>query len=779
MAVPFTALPVFAVDDGTIAVTGVEISGIQTVEVDGTITLTATIEPENATDQTLSWTSDDSTIASVVGGVVTGVAVGATNITVTTTDGSFTDSLTIAVTEVGGGVVDDGSDNETATHEITINTQPESQTTVTEGEISGSLSVSASVDPADSDIELAYMWHISADNEVNLEEDPPVYPDETGSSMTIPTELEPNEYYYFCVVFVNDGGASGIVEAISDIATVTVEAPPPVITINTHPQSSITVTEGSSGTLTVEASVEPTAILGYTWFESEDNTTSTLDDDDPLFEELASSMDIPTDLTQGIHYFYCVVYVDTDQSICEFSNIATVTVQAAPRVTAVVVSPTTVEVQAGDTYNFSAGVFGTNLTNHFVNWDVGGETSSGTYMSGSELRIGEDESNTTLTVTATSQFDPTKSGTATVTVTQGYTPGNPTYSLIVDGTSFGPYAEGTQVSISATVPDGMVFVTWLRAGGYVNDIANNPTATMTFNMPAGSLILTTVCEEQTNIDTPVEPEEPPAPPEPTPEPTPEPSTPSAPENYSPPPAPPAPPAQETPVNEGNSNNLPVEVERTENGAEFTAPNGVISKVEETPDGGVKVEAGINESGAVNAQATAAAVAEAAAIAQANGESSFVLQIPEGAQGLSKNTIQQIVEAAGDMEITLELTAIVDGEVVGGVTVPLSSSTGQILTGLAFETKRTAQAEEYVAEEFGAEVLGAFETAQKGGWGDEPATLTVGLDKLGFNAEDGTKLQALIFDTKSKKWYTAEAEIIDGNVVIITKRSGLITIVAAE
>jgi uncharacterized repeat protein (TIGR02543 family) len=133
----------------------------------------------------------------------------------------------------------------------------------------------------------------------------------------------------------------------------------------------------------------------------------------------------------------------------------------------------------------------------------------------------------------------------------------------------------------------------------------------------------------------------------------------------------------------------------------------------------------------------------------------------------------------DATITNAYGEVGDGEVVGGVTLPLSSSTGQILTGLAFETKRTAQTEAYVAENFDAEVLGSFETAQKGGWGDEPATLSVGLDKLGFEAEDGTKLQALIYDPKAKKWYTAEAEIIDGNVVIITKRSGVVTIVAAE
>jgi hypothetical protein len=190
---------------------------------------------------------------------------------------------------------------------------------------------------------------------------------------------------------------------------------------------------------------------------------------------------------------------------------------------------------------------------------------------------------------------------------------------------------------------------------------------------------------------------------------------------------------------------------------------------------------VNESGSINSQATAAAVSEAAQIARENGETSVTIQIPEGATGLSKNTVQKLVEAADGLEITLELTAIVDGEVVGGVTLPLTSETGQILTGLHFDTKRTEQIENYVTNKWDTDVLGSFETAQKGGWGNGEtgtvsATLRVELEKLGFSADDGTKLYALIYDTKAKKWYQAAATIEDGNVVIKTKRTGIVTIV---
>jgi hypothetical protein len=241
-------------------------------------------------------------------------------------------------------------------------------------------------------------------------------------------------------------------------------------------------------------------------------------------------------------------------------------------------------------------------------------------------------------------------------------------------------------------------------------------------------------------------------------------------------------------NETNPYILPsMDVTETDEGTVFTTASGITSTVFVTADDGVKVEAGVNESGSINSQATAAAVREAAGIARENGETSVTVQIPEGATGLSKSTVEKLIEAADGLAITLELTAVVDGEVVGGVTIPLTSEDGQplpsrqILTGLHFDTKRTEKIERYVAYTWDTEVLGSFETAQKGGWGGDEtsrvtATLRVGLDKLGITADDGTKFYALIYDTKAKQWYQAEAEVIDGEIVIKTKRTGIVTIV---
>ena len=82
-----------------IPVTGVTVSPTSdSIAVSETLTLTATVAPEDATNKTVTWSSSDDSIATVVDGVVTGVAAGNATITVTTVDGSFTATCEITVT---------------------------------------------------------------------------------------------------------------------------------------------------------------------------------------------------------------------------------------------------------------------------------------------------------------------------------------------------------------------------------------------------------------------------------------------------------------------------------------------------------------------------------------------------------------------------------------------------------------------------------------------------------------------------------------------------------
>ena len=90
----------FTIADPTVAVTGVTLNQNEAQMTVGgeTLTLTATVNPNNATDQSVSWSTSDANVATVENGVVTAVAAGTATITVTTTDGSYTATCDVTVT---------------------------------------------------------------------------------------------------------------------------------------------------------------------------------------------------------------------------------------------------------------------------------------------------------------------------------------------------------------------------------------------------------------------------------------------------------------------------------------------------------------------------------------------------------------------------------------------------------------------------------------------------------------------------------------------------------
>ncbi|MFY0625483.1 MAG: glycosyl hydrolase 53 family protein [Reichenbachiella sp.] len=91
-----------------VAVTGVIVSpSSATIDEGQTTTLAESISPANATDQSVSWSSSNTSVATVnASGVVTGVSTGSATITVTTTDGGFTatSAITVNGTSPGGNV---------------------------------------------------------------------------------------------------------------------------------------------------------------------------------------------------------------------------------------------------------------------------------------------------------------------------------------------------------------------------------------------------------------------------------------------------------------------------------------------------------------------------------------------------------------------------------------------------------------------------------------------------------------------------------------------------
>ena len=83
----------------TVSVTGVTLNKTSTsLYVGDTETLTATVEPSDATNKNVTWNTSDTSVATVNNGVVTAVSAGTATITVTTADGGFTDTCTVTVT---------------------------------------------------------------------------------------------------------------------------------------------------------------------------------------------------------------------------------------------------------------------------------------------------------------------------------------------------------------------------------------------------------------------------------------------------------------------------------------------------------------------------------------------------------------------------------------------------------------------------------------------------------------------------------------------------------
>ncbi len=98
----FTATTVVSVNNNVVHVNGVSVSlATAILYVGETLTLNATISPANADNGAVVWSSSDENIATVdANGNVTALSEGSVSITVTATDGSFSDTSEITVQEL-------------------------------------------------------------------------------------------------------------------------------------------------------------------------------------------------------------------------------------------------------------------------------------------------------------------------------------------------------------------------------------------------------------------------------------------------------------------------------------------------------------------------------------------------------------------------------------------------------------------------------------------------------------------------------------------------------
>ena len=139
--------------------------------------------------------------------------------------------------------------------------------------------------------------------------------------------------------------------------------------------------------------------------------------DETYFEIFDNLLEFTEDFNgEGLYWQYWYHTWKTF-GVSPFAN-TTMFIPAEPTITSVTLSPSTATVVGGQNVALEATVVATNFAPKQVNWSVD-DTSAGkgaTVSASGVVSIPEDFGTGTVTVTATSVFDNTKSGTATITV---------------------------------------------------------------------------------------------------------------------------------------------------------------------------------------------------------------------------------------------------------------------------------------------------------------------------------------------------------------------------
>ena len=342
------------VSDKEIKVTGVKLNKSETsILVGDNETLTATVLPEDATNQKVTWKSDKPEIASVdANGKVTAVKAGEATITVTTEDGGKTATCKVTVSETSVAVTG-VTLNKTA---LTLN-------------IGASETLSATVAPVDA-TNKKVTWKSSDAAVATVDANGKVTGVAAGEAIiTVTTE---------------DGGKT---------ATCKVTVKPNLVSEITLAALAIYVGESKAITATVKPDDATNKTL--TW-KSSDETVATVDATGKVTGKKIGTATITA----------------TAQDGSGVSGSCTVTVLSP--VKKVTVTPATMTLGQNESYTLKATVevFGSG-TDTGVTWTSSDTTIATVDATG---KVTATDKTGTVTITATSKADPAKKGTCTVKV---------------------------------------------------------------------------------------------------------------------------------------------------------------------------------------------------------------------------------------------------------------------------------------------------------------------------------------------------------------------------
>ena len=406
----FTASCSVSVSTQVINPTGISVSPSSTsVYLNNTVQLSATVEPSNATNKTVSWTSSNSSIATVnSNGLVTGVGLGTASITATTVNGiTATSSVTVneepdVTNLVQNPEFDNGTNNWYLWNNIGANS---SMSVVQNGGLSGANSLFVDViTPSSTD------WYICLYQPFNLEagkEYQISFTAKASGAKTIKASLQENggawaTYWTQAVNLTTSAQTFGPytfncnVTKLGDLKFFLALGSADVWIDN------VIITDGSGQVIVpTSVSVSPTsATINEGQTQQLTATVLPANASDKTVSWSSSNTGVATvnqsGLVSAVSAGTATITATTNSGGLTASSAITIQSVTVP-VTGVTCTPTSITIQAGETAQITENVLPANASNKAVTW--GSANSSIATVNSSGLITAVSEGSTTITVT--------------------------------------------------------------------------------------------------------------------------------------------------------------------------------------------------------------------------------------------------------------------------------------------------------------------------------------------------------------------------------------------
>jgi len=350
----------------TVPVTGVTLSQTELSLVKGgTTTLTATVAPSNATNQNVTWRSNNTVVATVENGTVTAVGGGNAIITVTTVEGNHTATCNVTVTVPVTGV-----------------TLSQTELTLDKG---ATETLTATVAPPDA-TNKKVAWQTDNARVAKVENGVVTA---VGKGQTdIHVVTEEGNYSATCHVIVNDN------------------TPPVAVTGVSLSQTTLSLVKGGTATLTATVSPSDATNQNVSWRSN--NTAVATVENGTVTAVSEGNATITVTTEDGGHTATCSVEVKSNET-------------NPVHVTGVSLSQTELSLVKGGTTTLTATVSPSNATNQNVSWRSN-NTAVATVENGTVTAVSEGNATITVTTedgghTATCSVEVKSNGTNPVHVT--------------------------------------------------------------------------------------------------------------------------------------------------------------------------------------------------------------------------------------------------------------------------------------------------------------------------------------------------------------------------